>query len=80
MEQNVSLQRFDMLNKSVAEMRMLRWIYGHTRIDRVRNDDIRDRLQLAPTEEKLVCGGINPYTLTAKLGLARIDGFSPPER
>ncbi|XP_066327885.1 U1 snRNP-associated protein usp106-like [Miscanthus floridulus] len=26
------------------------------------------------------CGGINPYTLTAKLGLARIDGFSPPER
>ena len=27
-----------------------------------------------------VCGGINPYTLTAKFGLARIDGFSPPER
>ena len=26
------------------------------------------------------CGGINPYTLTAKLGLARIDGFGPPER
>ena len=37
---------------SVAEMRMLRWIYGHTRMDRVRNDDIRDRL--APIEEKLV--------------------------
>ena len=29
---------------SVAEMRMLRWICGHTRMDRVRNDDIRDRL------------------------------------
>ena len=28
----------------------------------------------------LHCGGINPYTLTAKLGLARIDGFGPPER
>ena len=26
------------------------------------------------------CGGINPYTLTAKLGLARIDGFGLPER
>ena len=26
------------------------------------------------------CGGINPYTLTAKLGLARINGFGPPER
>ena len=39
---------------SVAEMRMLRWIYGHTRMDRVRNDDIRDRLEVAPIEEKLV--------------------------
>ena len=28
---------------SVAEMHMLRWICGHTRMDRVRNDDIRDR-------------------------------------
>ena len=33
---------------------MLRWICGHTRRDRVRNDDIRDRLGLAPIEEKLV--------------------------
>ena len=39
---------------SVAEMRMLRWIYGHTRRDRVWNDDIRDRLGVAPIEEKLV--------------------------
>ena len=29
---------------SVVEIRMLRWIYGHTRMDRVWNDDIRDRL------------------------------------
>ena len=35
-------------------MRMLRWIYGHTRRDRVRNDDIRDRLGVAPIKEKLV--------------------------
>ena len=33
---------------------MLRWICGHTRMDRVRNDDIRDRLEVAPIEEKLV--------------------------
>ena len=39
---------------SVAEMHMLRWICGHTRRDRVRNDDIRDRLGVAPIEEKLV--------------------------
>ena len=39
---------------SITEMRMLRWIYGHTRIDRVPNDDIRDCLDVAPIEEKLV--------------------------
>jgi hypothetical protein len=39
---------------SVAEMRMLRWICGHTRRDRVRNDDIRERLGVASIEEKLV--------------------------
>ena len=25
------------------------------------------------------CGGINPYTLTARLGLARIRGSGPPK-
>jgi hypothetical protein len=39
---------------SVAEMRMLRWICGHIRRDRVRNDDRRERLGVAPVEEKLV--------------------------
>jgi hypothetical protein len=34
-------------------MRMLRWICGHTR-DRIQNDDIRERLEVAPVEEKLV--------------------------
>jgi hypothetical protein len=35
-------------------MRMLRWICGHTRRDRVRNDDIRERLGVTPVEEKFV--------------------------
>jgi hypothetical protein len=35
-------------------MRILRWICGHTRLDRVRNDDICDRLGVAPIEEKLI--------------------------
>jgi hypothetical protein len=39
---------------SVAEIRMLRWIYGHTRKDRIRNDDIRDKLGVATIQEKLV--------------------------
>jgi hypothetical protein len=39
---------------SVAEMRMLRWISVNTRRDRVRNDDIHERLGVAPVEEKLM--------------------------
>ena len=39
---------------SVVEMRMLCWICGHTRMDRVRNDDILDHLGVVPIEEKLV--------------------------
>jgi hypothetical protein len=36
---------------SVPKMRMLRWICGHTRKDRVRNDDIRERLAVTPVEK-----------------------------
>ena len=39
---------------SVAEMRMLRWMCGHTRRDQVRNEGIRGRVGVAPIEEKLV--------------------------
>ncbi len=39
---------------SVAEMRMLRWSCGHIRRDRVRNEDIRDRVGVVPIEEKLI--------------------------
>jgi hypothetical protein len=35
-------------------MHMLRWICGHTRRDRVQNDDIHERLEVTPVEEKLV--------------------------
>ena len=38
---------------SVAEMRMLRWFCGHKRRDRVRNKVIRERVGVAPIEEKL---------------------------
>jgi hypothetical protein len=39
---------------SVAEMCMLRWCCGHTRSDRVRNDDIRDRVGVPQIKEKLI--------------------------
>jgi hypothetical protein len=33
---------------------MLRWFCGHTRRDRVRNEEIRDWVGVAPIEEKLI--------------------------
>jgi hypothetical protein len=39
---------------SVAKMWMLCWICGHTRRDRIRNDDIRDKLGVTPIQEKLI--------------------------
>jgi hypothetical protein len=44
----------DVQQLSVAEMRMLRWICGHTRRVQVWNDDIRERLGVTPVEDKLV--------------------------
>ena len=38
---------------SVAEMRMLRWMYGKTRMDKVRNEDIRSLVEVAPIEDKM---------------------------
>ena len=39
---------------NVVEMRMLRWLCGHTSKDRAWNDAIRDRLGVAQIEEKFV--------------------------
>jgi hypothetical protein len=39
---------------SIAEMRMLQWLCSNTRRNRVRNDDICERLRVAPIEEKLM--------------------------
>ena len=39
---------------SVAEMRMLRWMSGKTRDDRIRNDTISERVGVVPIVEMLV--------------------------
>jgi hypothetical protein len=39
---------------SVDEIQMLGWICGYIRKDRIRNDDIREKLEVAPIQEKLV--------------------------
>ena len=38
---------------SVAEMRMLHWMCGNTRRDKVRNEDIRTKIGVASIEEKM---------------------------
>jgi len=37
----------------VVEMRMIRWICGYTRIDRISNRVIRDLVKMVPIEDKL---------------------------
>ena len=37
----------------VAEMRMIRWMYGFTRLDRIRNEVFREKVGVAPIKEKL---------------------------
>ncbi|XP_022042255.1 uncharacterized protein LOC110944920 [Helianthus annuus] len=37
----------------VAEMRMLRWMCGHTRLDRIRNDVFKKRLEVASISDKI---------------------------
>ena len=37
----------------VAEMRMIRWMCGYTRIDRTINGVIKDLVKVAPIEDKM---------------------------
>ncbi|XP_070055474.1 uncharacterized protein [Nicotiana tomentosiformis] len=37
----------------VAEMRMLRWMCGHTMLDRVRKEVISDKMGVTPIEDKI---------------------------
>ena len=37
----------------VAEMRMINWMCGHTRLDKIRNDVIRGKIGVATIEDKI---------------------------
>jgi len=37
----------------VTEMRMIRWMCGYKRMDKIRNEVIRDLVKLAPIEDKM---------------------------
>ena len=37
----------------VVEMRMIRWMCGYSRIDKIRNEIIPDLVRVAPVEDKI---------------------------
>jgi len=37
----------------VAEMRMRKWMCGHTKLGKIRNEDIREKVGVAPMEDKM---------------------------
>ncbi|XP_070007691.1 uncharacterized protein [Nicotiana sylvestris] len=37
----------------VTEMRMLTWMCGNTKMDKIRNDDIREKVRVAPIDDKM---------------------------
>nr|XP_016494092.1 PREDICTED: uncharacterized protein LOC107813349 [Nicotiana tabacum] len=37
----------------VAEMRILKWMCGHTKLNKIRNDDIRVKVGVVPMEDKM---------------------------
>ena len=36
-----------------VEMRMIRWIFEHTRLDTVRNDANKEKVEVAPIQDKM---------------------------
>ena len=38
---------------SIADMRMLRWMCGHIRKDKIRNEIIRNKVGVVPIKEKM---------------------------
>ena len=46
-------KRYHAQKMSVAKMRMLRWMYGNTRRDKVSNEDIRTKIGVASIQEKM---------------------------
>ena len=70
------LGQYDSLWLAGVSHTLTRWDAGSTRLRAILGLSLRE----PGLHRRLTrCGGINPYTLMAKLGPARIDGFGPPK-
>ena len=47
------LKKTQVQRLTVAKMRMLRWMCGYSRIDRIRNGVVKNSVEVAPIEDKL---------------------------
>lgn len=68
------------------EMKMLRWSLGHTRMDKIRNEAIREKMQVAPITEKLQESRLrwfghvqrrDPDTVSKRAFDLKVDGKRP---
>ncbi|XP_070037020.1 uncharacterized protein [Nicotiana tomentosiformis] len=77
----------------VAVMRMLRWMCEHTRLDKIRNEDIWDEVGVAPMDDKMREAGLrwfghvrrrnldSPIRRCERLALASMRrGRGPPKK
>lgn len=62
---------------SVAEMHMLRWMIEHTRMDCIWNEKIREKMGVAPIDEKLCNGCLRWYSHIHHRGSTVYMGNSP---
>ena len=47
------VKKFHVQRMRIAEMRMIRWICGHTRRDKIRNEVIRGKIGVTSIEDKM---------------------------
>nr|XP_009786521.1 PREDICTED: uncharacterized protein LOC104234620 [Nicotiana sylvestris]XP_016512247.1 PREDICTED: uncharacterized protein LOC107829252 [Nicotiana tabacum] len=43
----------DGVEMKITEMRLLRWMCRHTKLDKIRNEDIREKVGVAPVDDKM---------------------------
>ena len=53
MELSVGYQKFSHIEDEGRRMRMIRWICGHTGLNKIRNKVIRDKIGVTPIKNKI---------------------------